>query len=156
MSVHFEGRRVRCFAGRPPHVPALFEAALERNPDGAALVAGDVRLSYRQLSERVLRIAAGLAALGVGAGDRVALLLGNRPEFLGTLLATQRLGAIAVPLSTREQTPGLRYMLAQSGAKVLVHEAALADRLPAAARCRGSRTGCRSGAGPKTHCRSNA
>ncbi len=131
--VHFGGRRVRCFADRPASVAAMFETALERNPDGEALVAGDVRLSYRALSDLVLRTAAGLEALGVRAGDRVALLLGNRPEFLVGLLAAQRLGAIAVPLSIREQTPGLRYMLAQSGAKVLVHEAGLADRLPAQA-----------------------
>ena len=130
--LHFDDRRVRCFAERPRNVPALLEAALERNPGGEALVAGDLRLSYRELSELVLRTAAGLSSIGVGAGDRVALLLGNRPEFLVALLAAQRLGAIAVPLSTREQTPGLRYMLAQSGARVLIHEAALADRLPAA------------------------
>jgi long-chain acyl-CoA synthetase len=128
--LHFGDRRVRCFADRPASVPAMFEAALERNPDGLALVAGDARLSYRQLAELVQRTAGALAALGVEAGDRVALLLGNRPEFLITLLAAQRIGAIAVPLSIREQTPGLRYMLAQSGARVLVHETALADRLP--------------------------
>jgi long-chain acyl-CoA synthetase len=128
--VHFGDRRVRCFADRPAGIPAIFEAALERNPEGEALVAGDLRLSYRELSELVLRTAAGLASLGVGAGDRVALLLGNRPEFLTVLLAALDLGAIAVPLSIREQTPGLRYMLAQSGARVLVHEAGLADRLP--------------------------
>ncbi len=130
--VHFEGRRLRCFADRPPHVPAIFEAALERNPEGEALVAADRRLSYRELSELVLRTATGLTSLGVGAGDRVALLLGNLPEFLITVLAALRIGAIAVPLSTRERAPGLRYMLAQSGARVLVHEAGLADRLPAA------------------------
>ncbi len=131
--VHFGDRRVRCFAERPASVPAIFEAALERNPDGEALVAGDLRLCYRDLRGLVLRTAAGFAALGVRAGDRVAMLLGNRSEFLSTLLAAQRIGAIAVPLSVREQTPGLRYMLAQSGAKVLVHEAALADRVPEAA-----------------------
>ena len=39
--VHFGGRRVRCFADRPASVPAVFEAALERNPEGEALVAAD-------------------------------------------------------------------------------------------------------------------
>ena len=80
--VHFGDRRVRCFADRPPSVPSIFAAALERNPEGDALVAGDLRLSYRQLAQLVRRTAAGLGALGVEAGDRVALLLGNRPEFL--------------------------------------------------------------------------
>src|SRR5512146_676452 len=122
--LHFGERPVRCFVGRPRSVPTVFETALARNPDGLALVAGDLRLSYRQLARLVLRTAAGFAAQGVGAGDRVALLLGNRPEFLIALLAALELGAIAVPLSIREQTPGLRYMLDQSGARILVHEAA--------------------------------
>jgi long-chain acyl-CoA synthetase len=127
---HFGDRLVRCFALRPPHLPALFAAAVARNPDGAALVAGQSRLSYRELQKLVRRAAAGLATHGLRAGDRVALLLGNRPEFLITVLAALEIGAIPVPLSLREQTPGLRYMLAQSGAKVLVHEAGLTDRLP--------------------------
>ncbi|HEX3210590.1 MAG TPA: class I adenylate-forming enzyme family protein [Geminicoccaceae bacterium] len=132
--LHFGDRRVRCFINRPAGVPAMLASALERNPDGEALVAGDLRLSYRQLAGQVGRTAAALAALGVGPGDRVALLLGNRPEFLIVLLATLDLGAIVVPISIREQTPGITYMLAQSAARVMVHEAELADRLPEPAR----------------------
>ena len=49
-------------------------------------------------------LAGGLTALGVGAGDRVALLLSNRAEFVLLLLAIARLGAITVPLNIREQT----------------------------------------------------
>ena len=64
---------------------------------------GGARISYRELAGRVVRLAAGLAAQGVRPGDRVALLLGNRPEFVVTLFAAARLGAIAVPLSVREQ-----------------------------------------------------
>jgi long-chain acyl-CoA synthetase len=128
---HF-GRAVRCFADRPPHVPAIFEAALARNPDGDALIAADLRLTYRALQRRVAEAAAALAGLGVAPGDRVALLLGNRPEFLITLLATLEIGGVAVPLSIREQTPALRFMLAHSGARVLIHEASLEGRLPAA------------------------
>jgi acyl-CoA synthetase (AMP-forming)/AMP-acid ligase II len=128
--VHFGDRRVRCFTDRPADVPAMLASALGRNPDGEALVADDLRLSYRQLIGQVGRTGAVLAALGVGPGDRVALLLGNRPEFLIVLLAALDLGAIVVPISIREQTPGITYMLAQSAAKVLVHEAGLADRLP--------------------------
>ena len=65
-------------------------------------------------------------ALGVARGDRVALLLGNGIAFPAVLFAALRLGAIAVPISIREQTPGLAYMLAHCGAKVLVHDADLA------------------------------
>src|SRR6185312_7901661 len=74
--------------------------------------------------------AAGLAAAGIGKGDRVAMLLGNGIAFPVVLFATLRLGAIAVPLSTREQTQGLAYMLHHAGAKLLVYDAELAERLP--------------------------
>ncbi|MDE2455091.1 MAG: acyl--CoA ligase, partial [Burkholderiales bacterium] len=73
------------------------------------------------------------ARLGLQRGDRVALLLGNRIEFVVTLFAAARLGAIAVPIGTREQTPGLAYLLGHCAAVLLVHEAELAPLLPAAA-----------------------
>ena len=129
---HFGDRVVACFAERPRSLHAMLEEALERNPGGDALVCGDERLSYRALYEQSGRIAAGLAARGVRSGDRVALLLGNRIEFVTTLFAATRLGAITVPLSTREQTPGLAYMLGHCAAVMLVHEAELAPLLPAA------------------------
>ena len=94
-------------------------------------VCGAERITYRALQARSGRIAAGLQARGVRAGDRVAMLLGNRNEFVLTLFAVARLGAIAVPISVREQTPGLAYMLAHSGAVLLVHEAELGGILPA-------------------------
>ena len=129
---HYGDRVVACFAERPASLHAMFETAVARNPDGDALVCGAERLTYRELLARSARIAAGLQSLGVTAGARVALLLGNRLEFVLTLLAATRLGAITVPLSVREQTPGLAYMLAHSGALVLVYEAELAPLLPAA------------------------
>ena len=84
----------------------------------------------RETGARSERIAAGLAALGIGAGDRVILFLSNRPEFLFVLLAVQRLGAIAVPVGVREQRPGLAYVASQCGAKAIVFDDALADRIP--------------------------
>ena len=128
---HFGDRVVTCFAERPKSLHALLEQAVQRNPDGDALVCGAQRLSYRALLDQSSRLAAGLAARGVKAGERVALLLGNRIEFVLTLFAATRLGAITVPLSTREQTPGLAYMLDHCAATLLVHEADLGAILPA-------------------------
>lgn len=110
----------------------MLEDAVAANPDGDALVCGDERVTYRELLARTARAAAGLYSCGVRAGDRVALLLGNRIEFVTTVFAAARLGAVSVPLSTREQTPGLSYMLAHCAAVVLVHEADLAPVLPPA------------------------
>jgi O-succinylbenzoic acid--CoA ligase len=129
--LHFGDRLVRCFIERPRSLYGLLETAALRHPDALALVEGDVRLSYGDLAGQVERLAAGMAARGVAPWDRVALLLGNRPEFVVTLFAAARLGAIAVPLSVREQAPGLRYMLENCGAKLLVFDGELADRVPA-------------------------
>jgi acyl-CoA synthetase (AMP-forming)/AMP-acid ligase II len=127
---HYGDRVVACFADRPTSLHQMLDEAVRRHPDRDALVCGEERLTYRQLLERSSRVAGGLAARGVKAGDRVALLLGNRIEFVLTLFAATRLGAIAVPLSVREQTPGLAYMLGHCEAVVLVHEADLAHVLP--------------------------
>ncbi len=128
------GQRVeRCFAHRPGSLYALLENAATRRPGGLALVCGEERLSWQQLQERVGRMAAGMQAQGIAPGDRVALLLGNRSEFVVALFAAARIGAITVPMNIREQAPGLAYMLRHCGARLLVHEPDLVDRLPTAA-----------------------
>jgi O-succinylbenzoic acid--CoA ligase len=123
-------RVVRCFAERPAGLWAMFEAALHARPAQEAIVCGDRRWSYQAAADAAERLAAGLAAQGIGAGDRVLMLLGNRPEFLFVLLALQRLGAIAVPVGVREQAPGLAYIAAQCGAKAIVFDDELAERVP--------------------------
>jgi long-chain acyl-CoA synthetase len=128
---HFDGRVVRCFAARPLSTFALVAEAVARNPDAEAIVCGDQRVTYGALELIIKGWASALQELGVGPGDRVAMLLGNGIAFPAVLFAVVRLGAIAVPISIREQTPGLAYMLTHCGAKVLVHEADLAARLPA-------------------------
>ena len=127
---HFGDRIVRCFAERPPSLHAMLERSVRERPDADAVVFEGARWSYRELDERVGRLAGGLAAAGVAAGDRVALLLSNRPEFLVALYAAQRLGAIAVPVSIREQRPGLEYIFGHCGAKVVFFDADLEERLP--------------------------
>ncbi|MFX8766480.1 AMP-binding protein, partial [Acinetobacter baumannii] len=89
------------------------------------LVLGRERITYRAFETLVRRCAAGLAAAGIGEGDRVGMLLGNGIAFPVVMFAALRLGAIAVPISIREQTDGLAYMLAQCGARLLVHDAEL-------------------------------
>ena len=58
-----------------------------------------------------------LAALGVGAGDRVALLFNNDVRFLETLFGAMRLGAVAVPLNIRMGDEALRYVVEDSEAR---------------------------------------
>jgi acyl-CoA synthetase (AMP-forming)/AMP-acid ligase II len=128
---HFDDRVMPCFARRPSGPYEAFERAVAARPHAEALLAGDLRLTYAALNERVARLAGALARRGVSAGDRVAMLLGNRVEFVTTLLAILRRGAIAVPMGTRLQTPEIAYIVQHSGAKAMVHDANLAARLPA-------------------------
>ncbi|MDP4836131.1 MAG: acyl--CoA ligase [Burkholderiales bacterium] len=127
---HYGDRVVPCFVQRPHSLYALLQEATNLNPDGEAIVCGSHRLRYRDLYWQSTCFAMGLSKRGVVAGDRIALLLGNRHEFVVTLFAIARLGAIAVPISTREQAPGVAYMLAHCGASVVVHEPDLGHLLP--------------------------
>ena len=126
-------RIVRCFVERPPSLYAMFERSLHRRGDAGMLVCEGRRWNWREAAAEVERHAAALHAGGVARGDRVALFMGNRPEFVWTLLALARLGAIAVPIGIREQRPGLAYMLGQCGARGIVFDPELADRVPQAA-----------------------
>lgn len=127
---HFGDRVVRCFVQRATDVFDVFQHAALTRPQAEALVLGDIRLTYAELAQQVEAMAGGLASRDVGRGDRVALLLGNRVEFVVACLAAFRLGAIAVPIGHRLQGPEVAYILEHCGAKALIHEAELADRVP--------------------------
>lgn len=129
---HFDDRTMKCFADRPADVNVMFAEALLRNPDGEAVVAGERRLTYTQLDRQIAVLVASLRNCGVGRNDRVAMLIGNRIEFLTVLLATLRIGAIAVPINVREQTPELTYILNQCGAMLLVHDRNIDNKIPQA------------------------
>lgn len=130
IEAHYGDRVVRCYAERPGSVYAMFAAAVARSGEGEALVCGDRRLTWKGLEGEVRKLARGLAARKIGRGDRVALLLGNRIEFVVAVFAVARLGAIAVPLNIREQAPELAYVLEHCSAKLIIHETELAERLP--------------------------
>jgi len=124
------GRVVRCHADRPADLFAMFADAVRRAPDATALVDGEARWSYAVLAGRVERCAARLAALGLAAGERIAILLDNRSDYTTLLLAAARLGLIAVPMNIRQRAPETAYALADSGAAAIIHEDDLAADLP--------------------------
>jgi long-chain acyl-CoA synthetase len=96
---------------------------------------GDRFSTYPELFGRALRATSGLQQLGVGAGDRVALLLRNSLEFLESTIATVPLGASAVPINWHWRGDEIAHVLHDSHAKVLVAHAdlwpAVADSIPA-------------------------
>jgi len=98
----------------------------DRTPDAAAVIFGDTRLTHRQLLDRVTALAAAFRAAGVGPGDIVALLMGNRPEFLESALAVNRVGAAFLPLNVRLAEPELEYIIRHAGAAAIVTEPGLA------------------------------
>ncbi len=104
----------------PSTVTDLLAVAARANPEGAALVWQGAAMSYRALEEASRRVAGGLAALGVGRGDRVAFWLPNMPAYLVLYFACVRLGAIAVAVNTRYRAAEVEDILGRTAAKLLV------------------------------------
>jgi acyl-CoA synthetase (AMP-forming)/AMP-acid ligase II len=104
------------YADLQPSLVAMLRATVQARPDHEALVeVGGPSLTYGDLWERCGRVAGGLAAAGIGRGDRVAIRLGNGIDwclaFFGGLMA----GAIVVPVNTRFAEPEVAYVLEDSG-----------------------------------------
>ena len=94
----------------------------ERHPDALALVDGDRRMTYAELLADAQRVAGGLAALGVGRGDRVAVALRNREETVVLWWATQWLGGVFTPLNWRLRPAELQYCVENAEAALLAVE----------------------------------
>src|SRR4051794_34304870 len=126
----FGDRIVPAFRDRPKDIWTMIADAAAGNPDGEALVCGTRRMTWREVAQHSAQIAAGFHKFGLQRGDRVAVLLGNRIEFVLTLFAAAHAGLVTVLLSTRQQKPEIAYVLTDCGAKLLIHEATLAARIP--------------------------
>ena len=95
-------------------------------PQATALRFQGTTTTWAELHRRVGRLAGALHRRGIASGDRVMILMLNRPEFVETCLAATRLGAIAVPVNFRLTPPELAYLVEDSGAAVVVTEPMLA------------------------------
>src|SRR2546421_254075 len=95
---------------------------VERFPDRDALVVRhqNYRVTYRQLWDATTRVARGLLAHGVNAGDRVGVWSPNRFEWVVIQYATARIGAILVNINPAYKTSELEYALNQSGVSFLL------------------------------------
>lgn len=91
-----------------------------RNAPGPMLIERGRAVSHQALADESARVAAGLAALGVRRGDRVALWMPNVPAWLAMLFACARLGAIAVSVNTRFRSHEVADIVGRSGAKLLL------------------------------------
>ncbi len=109
----------------PSHPPSLTLQGLVRHyaqctPDAEAVVAEVGRLDYIQLRDEAARVARGLRGLGVGPGDRVALLMGNRPEWIIAAIAIGALGATVVAMNTWWTPREMEYALDHAEVRWLV------------------------------------
>lgn len=80
----------------------------------------DKQITYQELWGKIEAVAVGLASIGIGIGDRVALLLPNGAEFIICYYAVLRAGAIVVPVNTQLKEKEIQYVLANSGAKAII------------------------------------
>jgi len=105
------------------------------SPEKVAVIhrgaAGRQVWTYGQLKRASDGLAVTLAAMGVGRGDRVAVLLAQHPAVLVAHFAAHKLGAVSLPLFTLFGEDALRYRLSDSGAKVVITDTAQADKVAA-------------------------
>jgi len=117
------GQNIIGFESLPQTIPHFCLESFRRNakPDALAFKIGDAwqRISGPEAIARIRRIALGFAALGVKAGDRIAIISENRPEWSLTDLALLSLRAVNVPIYTTQAVDQIRFILENSGAKML-------------------------------------
>lgn len=106
----------------PRNIGALLDAAADAVPDHAALhfIDSGETFTYRALRDDVARLVNGLLSIGVGRGTHVAIMLPNIPEWPLTWLAAARIGAVVVPVNTRNTARELHYALDDAEADYLV------------------------------------
>ena len=108
---------------------ALLAARAARTPEREIVRFEQEALTWGGLDETANRVASGLSALGLAQGDRAAIMLGNRPEYLGLWFGMGRAGIVEVPLNTGLRGDMLVHMLNTCGCRLLVIDAQWLDRI---------------------------
>jgi long-chain acyl-CoA synthetase len=111
------------------NVADLLSRTRTSRPDGVAVVSAEEgrRLTWSELDDTVTRLAAGLERLGLVAGNRVVIATGNRVEFVAAYYAVLRARLVAVPVNPRSATGELVRVVTDSGARLVVADAATID-----------------------------
>jgi long-chain acyl-CoA synthetase len=108
----------------------MLRNAVAADPARAAVVQGSRRIRYDELDAWAGRAASGLRRLGVGAGDCVAVVLPNGPEFVASLFACARLRAVMLPLHPRCTAEEMRFYVDDARARVVVTDVPWAHPSP--------------------------
>jgi fatty-acyl-CoA synthase len=109
-------------------LPGMLAALVERHGDAPAIrfPATGATLTYRDLDREARAVAGAVLAAGIGKGGRVAVLLGNRPEWVAAAFGVTMAGGVFVPLNTWFEPPELDYVLRHSDASILITQPELA------------------------------
>ncbi|MBN8614724.1 MAG: LLM class flavin-dependent oxidoreductase [Deltaproteobacteria bacterium] len=118
----------------PRCVHELFERQVDRTPDATAIVFEDRKLTYRELDAKANQLAHHLIAMGVGPEVPVALHVRRGPDLVIGALGIHKAGGAYVPIDPSYPADRIALYLEDSGSKVVVTHAALADALPAGSR----------------------
>src|ERR1700733_8967419 len=105
---------------QPMPLARRFDSLAAAYPDRPYVITDARSYSYRELRDWSRRLARGLYGIGVRPGERVALVVDNRPEFAAVKLAVARLGAVAVPVNFSYRAAELAAVLNSSQASVLI------------------------------------
>jgi len=108
---------------RPNTLNSILVSAVKNSPNAPYLYFEGKCWTYRNVDDAVNRTAKALLELGVMPGDRIAIWMSNRPEWVIAQYATTRLGAVLVPLNTRLRRDDLAYALNDSGARAIFTQA---------------------------------
>ena len=101
-------------------IGSLVDERARRDGAREALVFEARRFTFAELARDIDAVARGLMAVGIGPGDKVALWMSNRPEWVHAALAVMRIGAVLVPINTRLRTEDVAYVLGQSDSAALI------------------------------------
>ena len=117
------------FKGETPTVHRLFEQQAAANPEARALIFGDAEMSYLELNQAANRLAHYLIGQGIGPEDRIGMALDRGMDMVVALMAILKAGAAYVPLDPAYPKDRLSYMVADSGVKLVLTQAALLSGL---------------------------
>ncbi|MEH6525324.1 MAG: long-chain-fatty-acid--CoA ligase [Sneathiella sp.] len=108
------------------YITQILKRAVQTRGDLIATICGERQHTYKQFSNRVQKFAGALRSLGIGDGERVAILAHNSDRYLEFYYATPWAGGIFVPVNTRLAVPEFAYWLNDSGSEILLVDDAFA------------------------------
>ena len=110
----------------------LWDGIAQALPDRPAVISGGQTTTYRQLESNSARLATTLARHGIGPGTKVAVYLYNRPEYLETIYAALKLGAVPVNINFRYRAAELAALILGSDSEALIYPTSLSEHVVAA------------------------